>query len=65
MEHAVRILGSYQAGEELNIEIMRDKRKQTIDVVMPDNRSSWVGAPVAPAPVVATEKIVVPGDDRI
>ncbi len=65
VEHAVRILGSYQAGEALNIEIMRDKRKRKIDIVMPDNRSSWLGAPVSPAPVVASEKIIVPGDDRL
>lgn len=44
VSHAVRILGSYQSGETLKIEIMRDKRRQTLDVEMPDDRSSRLGA---------------------
>lgn len=36
--HAIRILGSYQAGETLEIEIMRDRRRQTLEIEMPDNR---------------------------
>lgn len=50
VSHAVRILGSYQSGETLKIEIMRDRRRQTLDVEMPDNRSSRP----APAPTDAT-----------
>ncbi len=42
VSHAMRILGSYQSGEELKLQIMRDKRKQTLKIEMPDNRSSWV-----------------------
>lgn len=43
VSHAMRILGSYQSGETLEIEIMRDKRRQTLEVEMPDNRrsSAW------------------------
>jgi S1-C subfamily serine protease len=41
--HAMRILGSYQSGETLEIEIMRDKKRQTVSVEMPDNRQSYVG----------------------
>lgn len=48
--HAMRILGSYQPGEELKLKIMRDKRRQTLSIEMPDNRSSFV-VPSAPAPV--------------
>jgi S1-C subfamily serine protease len=38
--HAMRILGSYQSGETLEIEIMRDKKRLTVSVEMPDNRQS-------------------------
>ena len=48
VSHALRILGSYQAGEAMKIEVMRDKRKRTLDVEMPDNRRSWSVAPAAP-----------------
>ncbi|MEX0708597.1 MAG: PDZ domain-containing protein [Woeseia sp.] len=42
VSHAVRILGSYQAGEKLEIDIVRDKRTQTLDIEIPDNRqSAW------------------------
>ena len=40
VRHAMRILGSYQSGETVNIEIMRDKRKRTISIDVPDNRRS-------------------------
>jgi S1-C subfamily serine protease len=39
--HAMRILGSYQSGERLQLQIMRDKRKQTLKIEMPDN---WRGS---------------------
>ena len=35
MRHAIRILASYQAGEKLELGIMRDKKKVTIDVEIP------------------------------
>ncbi len=38
--HAVRILGSYQPGEKLQLEIMRDKRRRTLEVEIPDARQS-------------------------
>lgn len=40
VSHAMRILGSYESGEELKIEIMRDKRKRKITLEVPDNRQS-------------------------
>jgi hypothetical protein len=57
----MRILGSYQAGEKFEIEIMRDKKKQKLNVDMPDNRQSRLHtlrelqvvadpAPLAPTP---------------
>ena len=63
VSHAMRILGSYQSGEQLELQIMRDKRRQTLKIEMPDNRSSWVPhvvprieSDVAVAPKVRIEK---------
>ncbi len=58
--HAMRILGSYESGEELKIEIMRDKRKRSITLEIPDNRQS-AGWPERPpiAPTAPHQKIVV------
>jgi len=53
VSHAMRILGSYQSGEKLEIEIMRDKRSRTVEIEMPDNRRSYA----RPLPA--------PGNDRI
>ena len=46
VSHAIRILGSYQEGENLEIRIMRDKRAQTLDIEMPQaaTRSGRRGA---------------------
>jgi len=46
--HAMRILRSYEGGEELKIEIMRDKRKRTVSIEMPDSRQSFNGVEIAP-----------------
>jgi len=48
VSHTIRILSSYQSGEELEIKIMRDKRSRTLKIEMPGNRSSRIelfGAP--------------------
>lgn len=47
--HAMRILSSYQAGEKLELGIMRDKRAQKLDITMPDDRTSML-APPPPLP---------------
>jgi len=49
VRHALRILSSYQPGESLEMEIMRDKGKRTLKIEMPDDRSSMV----VPEPVPA------------
>lgn len=49
VRHAIRILSSYQPGEKLKLGIMREKRGRTLDVEMPDNRSSQLEALPAPA----------------
>lgn len=41
VSHAMRILGSYQSGEELELQIMRDRKKQTLKIEMPEDRRSW------------------------
>ncbi|MDH3338857.1 MAG: PDZ domain-containing protein [Gammaproteobacteria bacterium] len=51
VRHAMRILSSYQAGESLEIEILRDKKKRTLEIEIPDERSSMlldVPAPMRP-----------------
>lgn len=40
VRHALRILGSYQAGESLKIEIMRNKKRQTLDIQIPSDLGS-------------------------
>ncbi len=51
--HAMRILGSYQAGEKLELGIMRDKRGQKLDITMPDDRTSMLAPPLPPLPARA------------
>ena len=55
--HAMRILGSYQAGEKLELEIMRDKRGRKLDITMPDDRTSRLAPrlPLPPLPVKPAE----------
>ena len=55
VSHAMRILGSYQGGETLEIEIMRDRKPQTLEVEMPDNRQSEVRESGFRGPAAAAE----------
>lgn len=68
VRHAIRILGSYQAGETLKLGIVRDKKKRTLDVEIPPKQSGMIFdvlpevspasiliAPDAPPAVVITE----------
>ena len=65
VKHALRILSSYQPGESLKLEIMRDKRKRTLDIEMPDNRSSMIQpAPRPVRPAVAPAPRPVPAIER-
>ena len=56
VSHAMRILGSYESGEELKIEIMRDKRKRSITLEVPDNRQSSNWPSIAPE---VQQKVVI------
>ena len=53
--HAMRILGSYQAGEKLELRIMRDKRGQKLDITMPDDRTSMLAPPLPSLPARPVE----------
>jgi len=55
VRHAMRILSSYQAGEELALGIMRDKKKRTLDIEIPaDYRGMLIEEPAMLRPVRAT-----------
>jgi C-terminal processing protease CtpA/Prc len=61
VSHAMRILGSYESGETVKIEIMRDKRKKTISIEMPDARQSHVMPTMPPsAPLRGAGTVVIP-----
>ena len=63
VRHALRILGSYQAGESLKLEIMRDKKRRTLDVEIPDDLSSSL-LPRSTAPVIAPTPTSAPNPPR-
>lgn len=55
VSHAMRILGSYQSGEKLEIVIMRDRKKRTLSIEMPDRRTGDAAnftSPTAPVRVM-------------
>jgi len=63
VRHTLRILGSYQPGESLELEILREKKKRTLKIEVPDDRSgmNWESAPAsAPRPAVAPRPAAAP-----
>ena len=63
--HAMRILSSYQAGEELKLGIMRDKKKRTLDIEIPaDYRGMRLEEKLKVSPVVAPLPPVAPVSER-
>jgi C-terminal processing protease CtpA/Prc len=64
VSHAMRILGSYQGGETLKIEIMRDKRKRTIEIEMPVELQSQATPPLPPVPAVAPRTVIIEREER-
>ena len=67
VRHALQILGSYQPGESLEIEILREKKKRTLDVEIPDERSSMMfrgHAPARPAPAPRPAAVPAPRSER-
>ena len=58
VNHAIRILGSYQPGEKIELSIMRDKRRRTLDVEMPDDRTSFrIPKPAKPVEVLPVRRV--------
>ena len=53
VRHAMRILSSYQSGEELKIGIMRDKKKRTLKVEVPADHRGSLFAPLPAKPARA------------
>ena len=43
--HAFRILGSYQAGEQLKLGVLRMKKRMTFEVTIPDDPAATAAAP--------------------
>lgn len=64
VRHGLQILGTYQAGEKLDLQIMRDKKRKTLAIEMPDGRSGMLfdnfAAPVLPAAVPAPARAPTP-----
>ena len=58
VRHALRILGSYAAGEKLKLGIMRDKKKRTVDIEIP---ADFHGN-VAPQPGFEVRPARAPGE---
>ena len=50
VRHAMKILSSYQGGEKLKLGIMRDKKKRTLEIEVPDNHRGALFAPPAAKP---------------
>ena len=57
VRHALKILGSYDSGEKLELGIMRDKKKRKVDVEIPANdyRGSLFGPAAPPVPAQAPQ----------
>lgn len=65
VNHCMRILGSYEPGEKIVLHIMRDRKRQTIEVEMPDDRASRaVPAPPPVRPARAPQPAPPPHEER-
>ncbi len=53
VRHAMKILSSYRGGEKLKLGIMRDKKKRTLEIEVPDNHRGALFAPPAAKPARA------------
>jgi len=65
VNHAIRILSSYQPGEKIELSIMRDKRRRTLDVEMPDDRTSFrIPKPPKPVEVLPVRRVSLTFDEH-
>ena len=60
VRHAMRILSSYQAGESLQIEILREKKQRTLDIEMPDDRTGRLQFVEPARPASAPRPVLAP-----
>ena len=62
VRHAMRILGSYEPGEKLELAIMRDKKRRKLEVEIPADLSGQLHPvpPAAPAPAAAPGPAAAP-----
>ncbi len=59
VSHAMRILGSYQGGESLQVEIIRKRKKETISIEVPDHRQGFVPRSGTAAPAADDVEVVI------
>lgn len=66
VHHAMRILGSYQSGEKLELKIMRDKKRAKISVEMPESSrgSGMHRAPGDDKRIIRKEIVIEPTKER-
>jgi len=67
VRHAMRILSSYQAGETLKIEILREKKQRTLEIEMPDDRTGMrfqAPLPVQPASAPRPARVPSPASEK-
>lgn len=62
VRHCLRILGSYESGETLELGIMRDKKKRTVKVEVPADAHSSLSEPKPAKPARAPVPAVPPAD---
>jgi C-terminal processing protease CtpA/Prc len=76
--HAFRILGSYQPGEKVKLNVLRQKKRMTFDVTVPEStweepvggqrfrfRQGLDSVPAVPAAPAAGVRIVAPGPSAV
>jgi C-terminal processing protease CtpA/Prc len=67
VRHAMRILSSYQPGETLKLEILREKKQRTLDIEMPDDRSGMMfqaPPPARPASAPTPARVPSPASEK-
>jgi len=67
VRHVLRILSSYQAGESLQIEVLREKKQRTLEIEVPDDRTGMrfeAPMPVQPASAPRPARAPSPASEK-
>jgi S1-C subfamily serine protease len=67
VRHVLRILSSYQAGESLQIEVLREKKRRTLEIEVPDDRTGMrfeAPMPVQPASAPRPARAPSPASEK-